>query len=67
MTTGDEWPGGSTVCHITFFSGPNWTGRFLDDDSPVPPLPRNWGQSSATKAKAQARRGRMRAGTRIKE
>src|SRR6185295_4180958 len=47
VNSGDEWPGGSSAFQITFFCGPNSTGRLVDVETPLPFGPRNCGQSSA--------------------
>src|SRR5436190_355336 len=47
--TGEECPGGRSVFQITFFVGPNSTGRLRLLDTPAALGPRNCGQSSAQK------------------
>src|SRR5438105_3254844 len=51
--TGEEWPDGSRVFQITFFSGPNSTGSLVASETPLAFGPRNWGQSAATQIAAQ--------------
>src|SRR5947207_12284881 len=45
--TGEECPGGRSAFQITFFVGPNSTGRLRLSDTPAALGPRNCGQSSA--------------------
>src|ERR1700730_3428453 len=48
VSTGEEWPGGSSVFQITFLLGPNSWGSPVVADTPVPFVPRNCDQSSVT-------------------
>src|SRR5262245_43038982 len=50
VKNGEEWPGGSGVFHLTFFSGPDSTGRSLAVETPVPLGPRKRDQFSAAPA-----------------
>src|SRR5262245_29810055 len=47
VSTGDEWPGGSSVFQTTFLLGPNSVGNPVVAETPVPFGPRNCDQSSA--------------------
>ena len=57
VSTGDEWPPGSDVFHLTFLPGPNSTGRFVAVETPVPLGPRKrvqFSDSASAAAKATA-------------